>query len=414
MPSSMTKGRRIAPDSQNVVNQDTRSPSQSLRREGDDIVVIDDEEDAQGIQELRLGKAICLRPRAPLPKRRKIVHSHGIFQQIRNLVEPNALEEVAPPILAPTRAVQDPNIRVRARQWKAKLEERGTSCFSPLQKDTDVDVSDSNLVAECTRASKSCLRANDAVGPAPAFSGVGVKGLPMILGGRYQFEIELRRRSALVVGWSVATALPSGCGVQCKGYRSNGTLVGSCANGKDIRYGKPFGEVGDVIGTFLDWTERGPRIAFALNGSFLGVAFALPDHSPLQLHVLQAPGPSFSVLLRGASAVAPLRYPMKDYVPIGSVAEEHFCPFSVAIKSSTESRVPTVARRLIHGSLGLQLPLSHVTQEQVVSQQSRGGADSSDDDDCVIVWDSLETGKSSCNGAEDVYQRRVSIRNGGA
>jgi hypothetical protein len=241
----------------------------------------------------------------------------------------------------------------------------------------------------------------------------------MLLGGRYQFEIELRRKSALVVGWSVATALPSGCGVPCKGYRSNGTLVGSCARGKEIRYGKPFGEAGDVVGALLDWTRDGPRISFALNGCFLGVAFAVhaPDHSPLQMHVMQAPGPSVSVLLRGASSDAPLRFPMKDYTPIGLVAEEHFCPFSVAVRSTTDARVPTVARRLIHGSLGLQLPLSHVAQEQVVPHESRHGArlhdySSDDDEEAVLILEDHEATRSKSDCA-DVW-RRVSIRNGGA
>jgi len=396
-----------------------RNPNLDMFGEEADCIVIDAEEEPE-IQQIRPRLAICLRPRARSEiKKRKIVHSHGIFQQIRNLVEPSVLEE-ATPVVHASRDGQDPNIRVQARQWKARLEERGTSCFNPLQKDRELKVSACNMLAECTRASKSCLRANDATGPSPPFSGVGVKGLPMIMGGRYQFEIELCRRSALVVGWSVATALPSGCGVQCKGYRSNGTLVGSCAKGKEIRYGRPFGEVGDVVGAFLDWTHEGPRISFALNGCFLGVAFAVhaPDHSPLQMHVLQAPGPSFSVLLRGASADAPLRYPMEDYAPIGLVAEEHFCPFSVAIRNSTDARVPSVARRLIHGSLGLQLPLSHVAQEQVVSHESRSGTfsreDSSDDDECVIIWDTHEAAKSNSNCADVVCQRRVSIRKGGA
>lgn len=396
-----------------------RTTSGELREDAEIIVI--DADDVQEEHESRPHRNACLKARAASEiKRRKIVHSHGIFQQIRNLVDPSVLEEIAP-VVSVAREVQDKNIRVQARQWKAKLEERGTSCFNPLQKDRDIEVSDSNIIAECTRASKSCLRANDASGPSPPFSGVGVKGLPMILGGRYQFEIELRRRSALVVGWSVATSLPSGCGVQCKGYRSNGTLVGSCANGKSIRYGQPFGEAGDVVGAFLDWTCEGPRISFALNGEFLGVAFAMhaPEHSPLQMHIMQAPGPSFSVLLRGASADAPLRYPFEEYTPIGLVAEEHFCPFSAAIKSSTDARVPAVARRLIHGSLGLQLPLSHVAQEQVASNENKLTAVarqdySDDDDDCVIILDDFEPTKPKVDSVEIHSQRRVSIRKGGA
>lgn len=189
----------------------------------------------------------------------------------------------------------------------------------------------------------------------------------MIAAGRYQYEVELLRTSSLVVGWSVATSLPSDYGVQCMGFRSNGTVMGGHSRGLAKTYGSQFGEVGDVIGALLEWTPVGPRISFALNGRSLGIAFTLsaPDHPPLQPHIFQVPGPAFSVLLRGASADVPLRFPMAGYAPIAHVAQEDFCPFSIAVERSTDARIPAVARRLIHTSLGLELPLSHVAQERL-------------------------------------------------
>lgn len=258
-------------------------------------------------------------------------------------------------------------IRTLMRHWRTQLEVCGTSCFNPLQKTDGIVVDGSNILAECLSAARSSLRARDVGAPAPVSTGYGIKALPMIAAGRYQFEVELRRRSALVVGWSVATTLPSDFSMQCMGYRSTGAAVGGPSGSNE--YGPEFGEAGDVIGALLDWTPSGPRISFALNGHQLGAAFAFPLQNcpPLQPHIYQVPGPSFSVLLRGASPDVPLRFPVKGYAPIGLVSEPHFCPFSVAVERSTDSRVPAVARRLIHGCLGLQLPLSHVAQEKLAS-----------------------------------------------
>jgi hypothetical protein len=294
-----------------------------------------------------------------------------------------------------------PGIRELTRQWKTQLEVCGTCCFNPLQKDAGIQVDGDNIRAECTVASKSCLRARDAWTPAPSSSGYGVKALPMIAAGRYQFEVELARKSALVIGWSVATSLPSGNGAHgngghIMGYKSNGTAVGGHSGAFAKPYGPAFGEAGDVIGALLDWTAQGPRVSFALNGSPLGVAFALasPQHAPLQPHIFQVPGPAFSVVLRGASADVPLRFPMKGYAPIGQLAEADFCPFSQAVERSSDSRVPLVARRFIHGCLGLQLPLCHVAQESLVKCGGKETDADSDgaSSDCVIISPNAKSG----------------------
>jgi len=263
---------------------------------------------------------------------------------------------------------QGSGIRSLMRHWRTQLEVCGTSCFNPLQKTDGIVVDDSNIVAECLCAARSSLRARDVGAPSPVSTGYGIKALPMIAAGRYQFEVELQRKSALVVGWSDATTLPSDFNMKCLGYRSTGAAVGGPSGSKE--YGPEFGEAGDVIGALLDWTPGGPRISFALNGHPLGVAFASTSQhcAPLQPHIFQVAGPSFSVLLRGASPDVPLRFPVKGYAPIGLVSEPHFCPYSVAVERSTDARVPTVARRLIHGCLGLQLPLSHVAQERLAPQ----------------------------------------------
>lgn len=132
-------------------------------------------------------------------------------------------------------------------------------------------------------------------------------------------------------------------------------------------YGPCFGEAGDVIGALVEFRRIGPRVSFMLNGEPLGTAFSVMDckHPALQPHIFQVPGEPFSVLLRGASAEHPLRFPMPGFNPIADVTKEHFCPFSRAIEGATDVRVPVVARRLIHGCLGLELPVAHIAQERL-------------------------------------------------
>merc|ERR1719401_308887 len=85
-------------------------------------------------------------------------------------------EEDAAPATSSTH--RPPNVRALARKWEPKLERCGTSCFNPLQKDDGVEVDDSYLLAECI------------VEPILPRSGPGVKGLPMVSGGRYHYEVE--------------------------------------------------------------------------------------------------------------------------------------------------------------------------------------------------------------------------------
>lgn len=285
------------------------------------------------------------------------------------------------------------NIRILARKCEKQLETRVPCRFNALQKDDGIVLEADGLRAACRDelAKPSQLRARDiGSAPSPTCAGYGVKALPMICGGRYQYEVELLRKSALVVGWSVATALPSGCGgEEVLGYGSTGNATASTAMEQCVRssgsvdaYGPPFGETGDVVGAFVEWGPRGFRVSFALNGYFLGPAYSSNDseHPPLQLHICQAPGPPFSVLLRGASPAAPLRFPVDRFCPLMDVSEAHFCPFSTPVARATARAratrtecpvVPTVARRLIHGILGVQPPLSHVVQERCAAELRR-------------------------------------------
>jgi hypothetical protein len=273
-----------------------------------------------------------------------------------------------------------PNIRALARKWEPKLEQRGTCCFNLLQKDDGVEVDDYFLHAQCV------------VDPLLARSRPGVKGLPVVAGGRYQYEVELLSDSAIIVGWSAATSLPSSFDGHSFGYASKGVLVGHGMSPE--AYGFPFGRSGDVIGAFIEWPSCesiGPRISFALNGRWLGEAFdmSLPSRAgtmnfpPMQPHVCQALGPPFEVRLRGANAALPLRFREPGFEPLGNHSKAHFCPFSEAVAQAGDvlaecrsgmGKTPTVARRLIHGSLGLQLPLSHLAQEIHAERRSRRSA----------------------------------------
>ncbi|CAJ1461041.1 unnamed protein product [Effrenium voratum] len=258
-----------------------------------------------------------------------------------------------------------PNMRKLARSFEATLERPGTCCWNHLQKDESVQVSADGLRAQCE---PGCMEPS------------GVKGLPLVAGGRYHFEVELRRGCSLMVGWSAALVLPS---VTCTGRSASRRLLGYSSDGAIIGdeggsvSAPAFGRPGDVIGALLDWPEGscGPRVSFMLNGRSLGVVFDLPSEGvsapPLQPHICQGNGRPFSILLRGASSQAPLRFPVPGYRPLGSMAEKHFSPFSKAVEIATSDDLgtgqkppPAAARRLIHSSLGLALPLPHLAQER--------------------------------------------------
>eukprot|EP00435_Cladocopium_sp_Y103_P040393 s1277_g11.t1 len=258
----------------------------------------------------------------------------------------------------------EPNMRALARRFEATLEKPGSCCFNPLQKDESIVVSADGLRAQC-----------EATTPNVATSS-GIKGLPLVAGGKYQYEVELRRGCALTIGWSPATD-SSGhllgnkkvfCGRSVArrmlGYSSDGELIGE---GCLIEV-PGFGRQGDVVGALLDWQAGscGPRLSFMLNGRNIGMAFDLRAEGieipPLQPHICQGQGRPFSILLRGASPQVPLRFPMPGYRPLGNTAEEHFSPFSKAVELATSSAEngalrqqkppPAAARRLIHSSLG--------------------------------------------------------------
>lgn len=269
-----------------------------------------------------------------------------------------------------------PNIRALARRFEATLEKPGSCCLNPLQKDDCIEVSKDGLRAMCEPSAST--------GPSPSRAAFGgIKGLPLVAGGRYQFEVELRRGGSLTIGWSAALVLPSvlegnGRSAACRmlGFSSDGELIGGEGPMRSV---PAFGRPGDIVGALLDWPEDacGPRLAFMLNGRFLGVAFDFGREGisapPLQPHICQGNGKAFSVLMRGAANQAPLRFPMRGFRPLGSVLERHFSPFSKAVELATAADdfgdrqlkpPPAAARRLIHSSLGLALPLPHLAQER--------------------------------------------------
>lgn len=272
----------------------------------------------------------------------------------------------------------EPNMRALARRFEATLEKPGSCCFNPLQKDERIVVSADGLRAQCEATTPNVTTSS------------GIKGLPLVAGGKYQYEVELRRGCALTIGWSPALVLPSALASSGRsaarrmlGYSSDGELIGEgCLI--DV---PTFGRQGDVVGALLDWQAGscGPRLSFMLNGRNLGMAFDLRAEGieipPLQPHICQGQGRPFSILLRGALPQVPLRFPMPGYRPLGNIAEEHFSPFSKAVELATSSAEngalrqqkppPAAARRLIHSSLGLALPLPHVAQEKSLGKKLR-------------------------------------------
>lgn len=311
----------------------------------------------------------------PHEKRRRIELAK--WKEIKAAWHRKLIEEEAQ---GPRKQKAGPNMRALARRFEATLEELGSFCFNQLQKDDSIQVSSDGLRAQCDPSSSS-------TGPNVTASG-GIKGLPLVAGGKYQYEVELRRGCSLVVGWSPALVLPSSVASSGRsaarrmlGYSSDGELIGE---GCLIEV-PSFGRQGDVVGALLDWQEGscGPRLSFMLNGRNLGMAFDLRaegvETPPLQLHICQGQGRPFSVLLRGASQQAPLRFPKPGYRPLGNIAEQHFSPFSKAVELATSTETgavqqkppPAAARRLIHSSLGLALPLPHVAQEKSLGKTLR-------------------------------------------
>eukprot|EP00438_Fugacium_kawagutii_P028266 Skav219407 [mRNA] locus=scaffold1139:133189:145306:+ [translate_table: standard] len=245
----------------------------------------------------------------PHEKRRRIELAK--WKEIKAAWHRKLVEEEAQ---GPRKQKAEPNMRALARRFEATLEKPGSCCFNQLQKDESIAVSADGLRAQCDPSSNG--------NAAP--SG-GIKGLPLVAGGKYQYEVELRRGCSLTIGWSPALVLPSAASSgrsaarRMLGYSSDGELIGE---GCLIEV-PGFGRQGDVIGALLDWQEGscGPRLSFMLNGRNLGMAFNLRaegiEMPPLQPHICQGQGRPLSVLLRGASPQVPLRFPMPGYRPLG-------------------------------------------------------------------------------------------------
>eukprot|EP00929_Paragymnodinium_shiwhaense_P024469 TRINITY_DN15038_c0_g1_i7.p1 TRINITY_DN15038_c0_g1~~TRINITY_DN15038_c0_g1_i7.p1 ORF type:complete len:813 (+),score=184.97 TRINITY_DN15038_c0_g1_i7:72-2510(+) len=256
-----------------------------------------------------------------------------------------------------------PNIRKLAREWEPRLEEPGTCCFNPLQCDSGVDVDEGGIWAECTSlpppgpglAGHATASTEDAC----ACTGPGLKVIPAVAGGRYQFEVELLRDSSVVIGWSAAISLPSGFDTQAFGYGPEGRLEHG-GEADRVAYGPAFGRKGDIIGACVEWpagqTSVGggparapagsPIISYALNGRYLGEAFDLASFEscaggsvPLQPHICQAGREAFEVLLRGASEDAPLKHPIRTFRPLGECLDSHFCAFSSAVARAKDARM---------------------------------------------------------------------------
>eukprot|EP00931_Biecheleriopsis_adriatica_P016606 TRINITY_DN12188_c0_g1_i1.p1 TRINITY_DN12188_c0_g1~~TRINITY_DN12188_c0_g1_i1.p1 ORF type:complete len:487 (+),score=59.59 TRINITY_DN12188_c0_g1_i1:36-1463(+) len=273
------------------------------------------------------------------------------------------------------RKTQEPSIRLLARKNSLLLEQHGCCGFNRLQADSGIDIAPDGVSAQCIVEQRRHMA--DMQHDSSPCVGPGLKGLPMLSGGRYHYEVELLSPCALVVGWSAATSLPSSFDHFSFGYSSSGMLVHNHSSDTEENYGPPFGRPGDVVGVLLDWRGRGPRISFMLNGEKLGLAFDASyfqqetgqEPPPLQMHLCQGLGPPFSLRLRGVTPQRALRWPVPGFRPLCESEVSHFCPFSAAVAKATASSggrvAPTVARRLIHSSLGTQLPLSHLAQERV-------------------------------------------------
>eukprot|EP00928_Gymnodinium_smaydae_P033555 TRINITY_DN24006_c1_g1_i1.p1 TRINITY_DN24006_c1_g1~~TRINITY_DN24006_c1_g1_i1.p1 ORF type:complete len:720 (-),score=143.68 TRINITY_DN24006_c1_g1_i1:44-2134(-) len=245
-----------------------------------------------------------------------------------------------------------PSMRTLARRWENELEHGGACRFNPLQAEGQLFVDEeAGLIAECQELS---------------YADQGIKALPVVNGGAYQYEVELLRDCAIVVGWSGAMSLAGGFDAQGYGYASSGLKVHK--HGAHESYGPPFGQRGDVIGVRAAWRkpeQRGGQplldgigggedeieISFALNGKELGVAFRLsaaPEAVngaaiPLQPHVVQPPGgPLLRVRLRGGASGpnggSQLLHATTGFCPLGEVAPAHFCAFSQAVALASAER----------------------------------------------------------------------------
>jgi len=211
-----------------------------------------------------------------------------------------------------------PNIRRLARSWEPKLE-KGCFGFNPLQVEGKILCNDLGLEAECTEQ---------------AFTSQGVKALPVVLSGKYHFEVELLRDGACAIGWSSAMSHASSWDMQAFGYSSKGQVI---HNNEATTYGRPFGCAGDVVGALLEWKEGGTVVSFMLNGEDLGPAFEVSEAEavPMQPHIAQAAtGLPFHLRLRKTLAFRKAGFrPLAD-----ALDSEDLCPFSRAVSQASSER----------------------------------------------------------------------------
>lgn len=248
----------------------------------------------------------------------------------------------------------------RSTDWDSLLEQRSESRFNPLQMDEHMLLEDKDgLVAECVDHPLSMK---------------GVKGLPAIQSGRYQYEVELLRDSSMVLGWSGAMTLPGVLDFQSYTYSSSGCKWHGL---EESTYAKPYGRKGDIVGALIDWIEpetahgtSSVQISFCLNGESLGPAFNVAGNLldakkgapvPLQPHICQLPkGDMLKVRLRGSTAGTPLAHPVEGYQPLSTVSDVDFCPFSVAVAAATSERV--IMNMTADHLQSFRLPENHIVE----------------------------------------------------
>lgn len=87
--------------------------------------------------------------------------------------------------------------------------------------------------------------------------------------GVWCYEVRIEAKGIVRVGWSSSMASRD-LGKDCRGYGFGGTGV-KVHGGEYTKYGSAFGNVGDIIGTTLNFKTG--TISYRLNGADLGVAF---------------------------------------------------------------------------------------------------------------------------------------------
>ncbi|CAE7673648.1 Hnrnpul2 [Symbiodinium necroappetens] len=293
-------------------------------------------------------KRRCLAPY--VPPFRKTRESE--LERKRQEIAAKAEEGEPPPPLAP-------NMRTLARRWAPQLENIGRFRFNPLQIEGSILLDEPGTEAECTESAFRCQ---------------GLKALPVVQSGSYQFEVELLRSCQLAVGWSGAMSLATAWDHQAFGYSSDARAI---HNGEAEDFGLPFGQAGDIVGATVRWA-KGCQVAisFALNGRDLGVAFEFGSEAegaiPLQPQVTQsASGLPLHVRLRGMPD-SPLAFPQAGTRPLGAVLDSDFCPFSRAVSEASTERV---AASITEDQLqAFHVPDSHVVELYDLPEGSSRGS----------------------------------------